>query len=262
MRNYLAILNREMKSYFNSPIAYAMIGLFLFISGIFFYLIISSFVQYNNQMMMQAAQYRMAPPSVNVNMMAIRPIFHNMALFAVLFLPLITMRLYAEEKRSGTIELLLTSPISNFQCILGKFSAAALLFLGMLALTFIYMMLIYIYGNPETGPILTGYLGLFLLGASYLAFGVFFSSLTVNQIIAGVSTIAFILVFWAIGWVSEFFSPGIGKLLANFSLIEHFEDFSKGVFDTKHLVFYLSFIFMGLFLTFISIESTRWKGNR
>lgn len=261
MNNFLAIYQREIKSYFSSPIAYVVIGMFLILAGIFFYLIISNFVQMSIRVDMMAQQYRMAPQKMNVNLMAIRPILHNMSLFALFFLPLVTMRLYSDEKRTGTIELLMTSPVTNAQAILGKFSAAATLFLVMLAGTWLYIIFLFLYGNPELGPILTGYLGLFLLGLSYLAFGVFFSTLTDNQIIAAVSTFVFILFFWAIGWVSGFLSPALGELLSNFSLIEHFDDFAKGVLDTKHIVYYISFIFMGLFLSFVSIESARWRGR-
>ncbi|OPZ69513.1 MAG: Inner membrane transport permease YbhR [bacterium ADurb.Bin478] len=261
MRNYLAVLNRELKSYFSSPIAYVVIAMFLIIAGIFYYLIVTNFVQYCMQADMQAQYYRMAPRNMNVNMMAIRPILHNLSLFYIFFLPLITMRLFAEEKKSGTIELLLTSPITNSQTILGKFSAAALLSLIMLLFTALNVLLLFFYGKPEIGPILTGYLGLFLLGLSYIAFGVFFSTITDNQIIAAAITYMFILFFWAIGWVSGAVNPAVGKVLANFSLIEHFDDFAKGVLDTKHVVFYLSFITSGLFLSYVSIESAKWRGR-
>ena len=161
MRNYFAIVEREIKSYFSSPIAYVVIGLFLLLSGIFFYLIVSNFVQMCMRADMQAQYYRMAPPKLNVNLMAIRPILHNMSLFALFFLPLVTMRLYADEKRTGTIELLSTSPITNFQSILGKFTAGGLLFLIMVASTFIYIILLFFYGNPELGPIVPLHLSLF-----------------------------------------------------------------------------------------------------
>ena len=261
MRNFSAIMYRELKSYFSSPIAYVVIGLFLLLSGLFYYLIVSNFVQMCMRADMQAQYYQMAPPKLNVNMMAIRPIFHNMSLFSLFFLPLVTMRLYSDEKRTGTIELLSTSPVTTFQAILGKFAAAGMLFLIMLGATVIYMILLFIFGKPEVGPVLSGYLGMLLLGLTYISFGVFFSTLTDNQIIAAVSTITFILFFWAIGWLSGFLSPTMGKVLTHFSLIDHFDDFAKGVIDTKHIVFYLSFIFMGLFLSYVSIESSRWRGR-
>jgi ABC-2 type transport system permease protein len=261
MRNFLAIFKRETKSYFSSPIAYVVIGLFMVLAGIFFYLIVSNFVQMCMRVDMMAQQYQQAPQKMNVNMMAIRPIMHNLSLFALFFLPLVTMRLYSDEKRTGTIELLMTSPVTNWQAILGKFAAASTLFLVMLSGTFVYIIFLFLYGNPELGPVLTGYLGLFLIGLSYISFGLFFSTLTDNQIIAAVSTFVFILVFWAIGWVSGIASPALGQMLTNFSLIEHFDDFAKGVLDTKHIVYYVSFIFMGLFLSFVSIESARWRGR-
>ena len=261
MRNFSAIFNRELKSYFSSPIAYVVIGLFLLVSGIFYYLIVSNFVQVCMRADMQAQYYQMAPPSLNVNMMAIRPILHNMSLFALFFLPLVTMRLYSDEKKTGTIELLLTSPVTNLQSILGKFSAGGVLYLIMLGFTSIYMILLFMFGDPEFMPVLIGYLGLFLLGLCYISFGVFFSTLTDNQIVAAVSTVAFILFFWAIGWLSGFVSPEVGRALSGFSLIEHFDDFAKGVFDTKHFVYYLSFILMGQFLSFVSIESGKWRGR-
>ncbi len=261
MKNFLAIYQRETKSYFTSPIAYVVIGLFLVLAGIFFYLIISNFVQMCMRVDMMAQQYRQMPQKMNVNLMAIRPIMHNLSLFALFFLPLVTMRLYSDEKRTGTIELLMTSPVTNWQAILGKFAAASTLFLLMLGGTLIYIVFIFLYGNPELGPILTGYLGLLPIGLSYISFGIFFWTLTESLIIAAVSTFVFILVFWAIGWISGIVSPTLGKLLSNFSLIEHFDDFAKGVLDTKHIVYYLSFIFMGLFLSFVSIESARWRGR-
>ncbi|HNR68110.1 MAG TPA: ABC transporter permease [bacterium] len=261
MRNYWTIVTRELKSYFSSPIAYVVIGLFLAISGVFFYLLITSFVQLCMRADVQAQMYRMAPPKLNINMMAIRPLFHNMSMFALFFMPLITMRLYADEKRSGTIELLLTSPVTNLQHILGKFSAAAILYLFMLLFTFVYMLLLFIFGNPELGPIMTGYLGLFLLGLCYIAFGIFFSTLTDNQLIAAISTMVFILFFYVVGWLSGLVGPFLGQFVEKLSVIEYFNDFSKGIFDTQNVIFYLSFIFMGLFLSFISIESARWRGR-
>jgi len=261
MKNLSAVFNREIKSYFSSPVAYVVIGLFLLLSGLFFYLILTNFVQMSMRADMQAQQYQMAAPKLNVNLMAIRPILHNMSLFALFFLPLITMRLYSDEKKTGTIELLMTSPVSNMQVILGKYFAATVLFLVMLAGTFAYIIFTMIYGNPEIPPIFVGYLGLLLLGMSYLSFGLFFSTLTDNQIIAAVSTVVFILFFWAIGWVAGQLSPELGRILSDFSLIEHFDDFAKGVLDTKHVVFYISFIIMGLFLSYVSIESSRWRGR-
>lgn len=261
MRNFLAILEKELRSYFASPIAYVVIALFLGITGIFFYIYVSNFAQISAIPPQQAYRFGI-PQNLNVNLMAIRPLLSSISLFALFWLPLITMRLYAEEKKAGTMELLLTSPVTNLQVILGKFLSAVVIFAVMLLLTFAYQIFLFLFGNPELKPILVGYLGLLLVGASYISFGVFFSATAENQIVAAVETFAFILVFWAIGWIGGYLGPSFGNFIKNFSIIAHFEDFSKGIFDTKNLIFYLSFITMGLYLTYIQVESTRWRGTR
>ncbi len=259
MRSYLAITDRELKSYFVSPIAYIVIALFVLITGIFFYLIISNFVELSFRYTMQAQYYRMAAPKLNVNSMAIRPLMHNMSLFALFWLPLLTMRLIAEEKKMGTIELLFTSPIRTTELVLAKFTASTTVFVAMLTLTFLYMVSLFFFGNPELGPILTGYLGLLLIGMSYIAFGLFFSSITDNQIIAAVATFAFILFFWSIGWMSGFVGPGLGSFLEKISLINHFDDLAKGVIDLGNVVYYLSVTFFGIFLSYLALESKKWR---
>jgi len=257
-----AIFERELKSYFVSPIAYVVIALFVAISGIFFYLILSSFVQRCFEVDMYAQQWRQISPPMNIHEWVTRPFFGNVTLFALMILPLITMKLYAEEKKTGTIELLQTSPITNFQILVGKYAAALMLYILILSLTLIYMLFLFLYGNPEIGQIFSGYLGMFLIGGSYLAIGLLFSTLTDNQIVAAVSTIAVILIFWSVGWLSGFLNPTLGKILSHLSLIEHFDDFAKGVIDSRNVIYYLSFIVMSLFLSFVSIESARWRGSQ
>lgn len=261
MKGFLAIYEKELKSYFASPIAYVVIALFLGIAGIFFYIYVSNFALISAIPPQQAMQFGY-PTSLNINQMAIRPFLHNVSLFALFWLPLITMRLYAEEKKSGTLELLFTSPITNLQTLFGKFSAAVTLFAIMLALTLVYQLFLVVYGEPEIRPMLVGYLGLLLIGATYIAFGVLFSASTENQIVAAVETFAFILFFWAVGWISEFFGTTVGEVLRQFSIIDYFDDFPKGVFDSKNIIFYLSFIAMGLYLTYLQIESFRWRGTK
>lgn len=257
-----AIFEREIKSYFVSPIAYVVIALFVALSGLFFYLILSSFVQRCFEADMYAQQWRQMSPPMNLHEWVTRPFFGNVTLFALMILPLITMKLYAEEKKTGTIELLHTSPLTNFQILLGKYLASLVLYILMLAITLLYMLFLLAYGEPEMGQLWSGYWGMLLIGGAYLAIGLLFSTFTDNQIIAAVSTIAVILMFWAIGWLSEFLNPALAKILTHFSLLEHFEDFAKGVIDTQNIIFYLSFIFMGLFLSFVSIESARWRGSK
>jgi ABC-2 type transport system permease protein len=197
---------------------------------------------------------------INVNSMAIRPLLSNIAVVALFMLPLITMRTYAEEKRTGTIELLLTSPLTDTQIVLGKFLGAAALYAVMLAVTWIHIGILFVYGNPEWKPIVTGYLGLLLMGASFISIGLLISSLTRNQIVAGMVTFAVLLLLWTVNWMSESAGPTMQKILSALSITERFDDFSKGVLSVSHLVYYVSFITFGLFLTAKSVDSERWRG--
>jgi len=198
--------------------------------------------------------------AMNVNQMLITPLLLNSTVVMLLVFPLITMRTYAEEKRSGTIELLLTAPITDFEIIMGKFLGALALFAAMLSVTLLHMGLLFFYGNPEWKPIATGYLGLLLMGGSFLSLGLFISSLTKNQIVAGMITFSVFLLLWVINWVSTFVSPDTQTVINYLSVTEHFDDFSRGIIDTKHIVYYLSFIATGLFLTMKSVDSERWRG--
>jgi ABC-2 type transport system permease protein len=170
------------------------------------------------------------------------------------------MRTYAEEKRSGTIELLLTSPITDWQIILGKFVGAMLLYIVMLAVTLIHIGLLFVYGSPEWKPIATGYLGLLLMGGSFLSLGLFISSTTKNQIVASMATFGVFLMLWVINWIASFVGPTAQQVLSALSITEHFDDFAKGIIDTRHVVYYLSFIAFGLFITAKSVDSERWRG--
>lgn len=179
----------------------------------------------------------------------------------VLFLlPMVTMRTYSEEKRSGTIELLLTSPLTDFEIIMGKFLGTVGLYLGLLAVTAVYIAIIFFYGHPEWRPVAVGYLGLVLLGGCFISLGLFLSSTTKNQMVAGAATFVIALLFWIVDWSAESAGPTMGPILSYLSITSHFDDFSKGIIDTKHVVFYLSFITFGLFLTLKSVDSERWRG--
>jgi ABC-2 type transport system permease protein len=254
MRNVLTIAGKELRSYFASPIGYVLVGFFALLFGWFFYTLVSFFEQQSMRMMGGPGG------SLNVNQMLISPLLLNTTVIMLLVFPLITMRTYAEEKRSGTIELLLTSPITDWQIIVGKFLGALALYGAMLAVTLVHMSVLYMFGNPEWKPIATGYLGLLLLGGSFLSLGLFISSLTRNQIVAGMITFSVFLLLWVINWVSTFVGPTAQSLLSYLSITEHFDDFAKGIIDTKHVVYYLSFIAMGLFLTLKSVDSERWRG--
>ncbi len=254
MGNVLTIAQKELKSYFASPIAYIVIGFFALVFGWFYYVSVSFFLQASLQMGMPGAG------QININTMAIRPLLQNVAVVALFMLPLITMRTYAEEKRSGTIELLLTSPLTDTQIVLGKFLGAVSLYGLMLLVTWIHVGILFIYGNPEWKPIVTGYLGLLLMGSSFLSIGLLISSLTRNQIVAGMVTFAVLLILWTLNWMSESAGPTMQKVLSALSITERFDDFSKGVVSVSHLVYYVSFISFGLFLTAKSVDSERWRG--
>jgi len=173
---------------------------------------------------------------------------------------MITMRTYAEEKRSGTVELLLTSPVTDFQIIVGKFLGALGLYIAMLLVTLLYVAILFVYGNPEWRPLVAAYLGLLLMGGAFLSIGLFISSTTDNQIVAGIISFVVFLLLWIIGWFADSAGPTIGPLTSYLSITEHFEDFSKGIIDTKHVLYYASLITFGLFLTAKSVDSERWRG--
>ena len=256
MRNVMAIAQREIKAYFSSPIAYILIGFFALLFGYFYYALLSFFERQSMQMGMGMG----GPQTMNVNQMLISPLLVNATVILLFVFPLITMRTYSEEKRSGTIELLLTSPLTDLQIILGKFLGAMLLYCAMLAVTLLHVALLFLYGNPEWKPILTGYLGLLLMGGSFLSVGLLISSLTKNQIVAAMATFGVFLMLWVINWIGSFVGPTAQAVLQYLSITDHFDDFAKGIIDTKHLVYYFSFISLGLFLTMKSVDSERWRG--
>ena len=230
-------------------------GMLLAGFGAFFVLYLFIFVEQGIRM----GAMGMGGP-VNVNQMMLRPLLGNMAVVMLFMLPMLTMRTYAEEKRSGTIELLLTSPITDLQIILGKFLGAMTLYGAMLGVTLLYVAVLFAFGNPEWKPIATAYLGLFLLGGCFISVGMLISSFTKNQIVAGMLTFGVFLLLWVIDWIGSFLGPAGDEIVKYLSITQHFEDFAKGVIDTTHLVYYVSFITFGLFLTAKSVDSERWRG--
>jgi len=197
---------------------------------------------------------------VNVNQQMIRLLLQNTAVVILFVLPMVTMRCYAEEKRGGTMELLLTSPVTDFEILMGKFLGALALYGCMLAVTFVHLAILFRYGNPDWRPIAAGYLGLLLLGGSFISVGLLMSSLTRNQIVAGMVTFGLVLLLWIVDWIGSFAGPRVEAVVSYLSITGHLDDFAKGVIDTKHVVYYLSFITFGLFLTAKSVDSERWRG--
>lgn len=280
MRNTLAIAWREVRTYFTSPLAYVVIGVFLFLCGYMFWV---SLVRFSD-LCLQLGSNPYFSARLNVNDMVIRPIFGTMGIILLLMIPILTMRLLADEKRTGTAELLFTCPVTSGQVVLGKYLGASFLLVAMLLVTLSYPVLILNSGaSPDMKPTLMGYFGVLLMGLSFLSIGLLISATTDSQVIAAVGTFGALLMLWVINWVSESATatlaslanmasiglweklglglggPTLGDLLSKISLIEHFDDFRKGVFDTPHLVFYLSVIFTSLFLTQRILESRRWR---
>ncbi len=254
MRNVIVIFKKELKSYFASPIAYLLLAIFAVIFGFFFYSAVRFFILQGMQMQMMGRGMPM-----DVNEFVIRPLLTNASVIGLFLIPMITMRLYAEEKRSGTIELLMTSPVRDLEIVLGKWLAALVLYASILGVSGINIAVLYAFGRPDLKPILVGFLGLLLQGGCLLAIGIFISTLTKNQIIAGGATFAVCLMLWVLDWVSAYDQSAWAKVISYLSVVTHFEPFSKGVIDTKDIIFYLSMIFFGLFLTTRSVESLRWR---
>jgi ABC-2 type transport system permease protein len=251
-----AIYTRELKYYFQSVTAYVTITIFLFLSGYFFH----SIFKYYNFLSYQAAKNQFYPDSLNLIDSVMRPLLNNLSIVLLLVLPLLTMRLIAEERKQGTFELMLTYPVTDASVVFGKFLAALTTFAVMLLGTAVGPILLIVFTNPEIGPIITGYLGLFLVGCTFIAMGIFFSSLTASQLVAGVSTFGAALFFLIIGWAAPFVGAAFADVLAQFSILLHFDSFSKGLLETRDVTYYLFVTAFFLFLTVKSLEATRWRG--
>ncbi len=250
------IFKKEMRLYFTSPIAWVIGAIFLLISGYFFHSIFAFF----SMASMQSAMNPQMARDLNVTDSVLRPLFSNITVILLLLMPMVTMRLFAEERRSGTIELLLTYPVRDGAVLVGKYLAALTLYGCMLAGTLLYPAMLMYFAKLDWGPLLTGYLGLILLGATFLAVGLFASSLTENQIVASLVAFGVLLIFWVIGWSADYAGGTWGSMLRHLSLIEHFDSFAKGVLDTKDVIYYVNFIVLALFLSLRSLEARRWKG--
>ena len=250
MKTIYTIFKKELKSYFASPIAYIVLFVLLLLSGIFFFLYVENFAQSQFD-----PRFQFLGEALSLNQYVIEPYFGTISVIMLLIIPIITMRLIADERKNFTAELLFTSPIRVSYIVIGKYFASLFLFVIMLILSVVFVLVTLVYGNPDIGPLLSGYLGLFLLGASSIAVGLFASSLTENQIVAAVISFGILLVFWIIGATSTADSSILGYL----SIINHYENFTKGVIETIDVVYYLSFTFFGLFLSYIMLDSERWK---
>lgn len=250
MRSLLLVARREFVAYWTSPVAYAVIGIFLLLSGIFFFGQLSEFVSVSRLGQGQG---------VDVNQQLIRPYLYSVSVMLLFLLPLVSMRLVAEEIRVGTLEILLTTPLRESALTLGKYLAALGLLIALLLGPALHVFLLFAFGSPDAGPVFTGFLGLLLTGAAYLALGLFLSSLTQNQVVAGASSFALFLVLWLLHWLSRVTSGPLSGVFAYVSFVQHFDSFGKGVLSAADLVFYFSLIGFGVFGATQSVSARRWK---
>ncbi|HEY4879768.1 MAG TPA: ABC transporter permease [Candidatus Acidoferrales bacterium] len=259
MQSFYAVYRKEMGHYFVSPIAYIFIGLFLFLSAYFFNYFLSAMIQQASMMAMQGMRFG-APPEVDVPGQVMRAFFGLLSTLILFFTPILTMGVYAEERKRGTMELLMTSPVTETQIVLGKFLASLTLFAVMLLPTASYLIFMCLRSDPMPPwrMLLAGYAGVLLLGGSLLALGTFISSLTENQLIAAVLTFAAFLFVWVLDLGSNA-SGSVGAVVQYLSVIRHYDDFTRGIIDTSALIYYFSFIALFIFLTVRSIDSMRWR---
>jgi ABC-2 type transport system permease protein len=255
MSGVLAVLRKELTIYFATPIFYVMGFFFLLVEGFLFFFIYFNYFQTAS---FQVAQNPQFASMLNPFQVVFRSFFEDLGFIFLLLTPILTMRLLAEEKHTGTAELLFTYPLPDWAVILGKFLAAFIVFATFLLFTVTYPVIFAFLTRMDWGQVASGYLGVLLLGAACLALGLFASSLTANQIIAAISAFALLLLFWLIGAQQEVGAMG-GSLLGAISLREHLPSLAKGVIDTKDLVFYLCFTYFFLFLTKRQLESRRWR---
>ena len=240
MVNIWVLARTELGSFFFSPIAYMVAFFFLICTGVYF------------------AFY--GPRFEAGSEAAMAELFMFTIIVLTLFVPPLTMRLFAEELRSGTIEMLMTAPVTDVEVVLGKFLGALLYYFVLLVPTFAYVLILEVYSSPDYGPVLAGYLGLVLTGGLYIAVGAFFSAVSRYQIIAAVASVVVLFVFTRIiGYASMEATGSLRVLLQLVSVESHYSDFTRGVFDSSHLVYFLSGIVFFLFLTVKVVESRKWR---
>jgi ABC-2 type transport system permease protein len=244
---FLVVCRRELGSYFGSFVAYVLIAVFLVLSGYFFYSDLIFFILFGG----------FALPTGLWQF-----VFIVMRFVAMLVLPLVTMRLFAEEKRLGTIELLWTYPVRDGEIVAGKFLAAWIFFLVMLAATLVNPIVFYQFHAFDVGPVAAGYLGMVFIGTAFIACGMFVSSLTEHQMVSAMGTYGILVLFWFLTWNEEIASQGLVRVLLGLSLFDHFYNFSRGVIDTRSVVYFLLFIAFFLFLTWQSLKTRTWRGVR
>lgn len=237
MRTAQAVAWKEIQVYFSNPTAYIVGMMFLALSGFFF-------ARDLNDPFPQAS---------------LENFFDGATIVLILIAPALTMRLMAEEQKLGTIELLLTSPVRDWEVIIGKYIASFVFLIATVSLTLYYTVLLYVFASPDPGPIYSGYLGLALYGGAALAIGLLCSTLTSNQIVAAVVAMGILLVMFFADLASDNIGGTASTIISEISIRSHFDDFDRGVIDTKHVVYYLSVIAFFLFMSIRALESRRWR---
>jgi ABC-2 type transport system permease protein len=250
VRSLALVARREFAAYWTSPIAYVTVALFAALAGIYFFAGLYDFV---------TRASRSGGQGVDVNQELIRPYLQGTSVLILFLLPLVSMRLVAEERRQGTLEILLTTPARDAALLLGKYAGSLGLFAALLAVPLLHVLLLFLFGKPEPGPVLTGFAGLFLSGASYLALGIFFSALTQNQVVAAVAAFSLSLILWLVYQIGTMTSGALGQILAAVSFAGHFDSFARGVLDSADLLYFLSIIAAGLYGATQAVTAQRWK---
>jgi ABC-2 type transport system permease protein len=236
VRNVWAVATRELRSYFLSPLAYVVIALFLALSGYLFALILA-----------------------NQREASLRGLIQNVSVLYLFIVPAISMRLLAEEQRTGTVELLLTNPVQEWEIVTGKFLASIMLVLVMLGLTLLFPLFLFVFGNPDKGPIITGYLGVFFQAAAFLSVGLFASSLTQNQIVAAILAFALLLGLWLSDNLGQFLGGTVGSIVSYASVINHFQSFPQGVIQSNDVIYYLTLVVAGVAFSTLALQSRRYR---
>lgn len=254
--NFMPIYKKEVKTYLQSPGVYVVAGLFFALAGLFFQDILVFFSQMSINYQMR---YRMGFPQLNMTQFVVRNTFSLINFLLLFVVPILTMRLFAEEKKSRTFELLVTYPFRDWELLLGKYFAALSVIVVLLIISFIYAIVMMIVGEPEVPVILSSYFGIFLLSMAYVAYGIFASSVTENQIVAAIITFAGLLLFYLIGDLASAQSGFFVRLFSELSVRLHAINFTSGVIETKDIAYFVLFSVFFLFLTARILESRRWR---
>lgn len=255
MNNIFAVARREVRAYLYSPIAYIVGVVFTGLSAYTFYAIFLFYAQISQQY----AGNPEAAAHLVLTEFVVRNLALQMCVFSLLILPMLTMRSFAEEKKQGTIELLLTSPIAPSEIVYGKFLATATIYGLFLVATFALPVIMSFFGTVEWPVVFAAYLGLVLVGFSFIAIGNFTSTLTENQVSAALISFGLLLVLWIIGWLANSLEGEAQNFTRYLSLMEHFQNFAKGVVDTRDVLYFVSVIVFGTTLTRVSLESLKWR---